>query len=624
MTELHETEDVQRFKDPFAEVRAESLRDDIFKLYCQPTYFPELESNRACVLVGGRGTGKTTTLKCLTYEGRYSLEGSERDNIQKWDYYGFYYKVNTNRVTAFQGDELTPNVWRKLFAHYLNLILCGKIVDFIDWYQRHTGQPVNIDNSEYSDLAEVLFLDEVKNLTELKDAFRRGRRRFESYLNNIDPDNIPNCSLQAQPLDDFCSSLKSLSEFKDKSFYFVLDEMENLLDYQQVVLNTIIKHCGADYTFKVGVRELGWRRRSTLNENEQLISPADYQRIDIEKVLDKDIFPEFARKICNARARSSEQCPITFDVKEQFPSLSIDEEAEKLGTETKAQSVLKFLKTNNSEYYEHVLSLKPLEIVFIDYWSRSKGIDIEDVVKDSLVAPKVWRDRYNNYKVSVLFTLKRGKSGIRKYYAGWQTLASMSHGNIRYMLQLVSQSRQYQHQNGKDVWAPIDARTQTKAAEESGRKNLQELEGLSVHGAKLMKLLLGLGRVFHLFAMSPEGHAPEVTQFGISNNLLDDNSSDILIAAVKHNAIVRSTATKLSDSDLKSYDYAIHPIFSSFFLFSHRRKRKFILDAEFIPLLIQSPKSAVRKILKQSDRVVSEDKLPDQLQLFEGFYSEDG
>ena len=269
-------------------------------------------------------------------------------------------------------------------------------------------------------------------------------------------------------------------------------------------------------------------------------------------------------------------------------------------------------------------SLKPLEVVFIDYWSRSKGLDVEDVIKDSLISNKTWQDRYNNYKVSVLFTLKRGKSGVRKYYAGWQTLASMSHGNIRYMLQLVSQSRQYQYQKDKNVWDPIDAGTQTKAAEETGRKNLQELEGLSVHGAKLMKLLLGLGRVFHLFAMNPEGHAPEVTQFGISNNQLDETSSDILIAAVKHNAIVRSTATKLSDSDLKSFDYAIHPIYSSFFIFSNRSKRKFILDAEFLPLLIKSPKSAVSKILKQSNRVVSEDELPDQLQLFEGFYSEDG
>jgi len=171
--------------------------------------------------------------------------------------------------------------------------------------------------------------------------------------------------------------------------------MENLLDYQQVILNTIIKHCGADYTFKVGVRELGWRRRSTLNENEQLISPADYQRIDIEKVLDKEIFPEFARQICNARARSSEQC----------------------------------------------------------------------------------------------------------YYAGWQTLASMSHGNIRYMLQLVSQSRQYQYQKDKNVWDPIDAGTQTKAAEETGRKNLQELEGLSVHGAKLMMQLFDQRRLNYQIAI---------------------------------------------------------------------------------------------------------------------------
>ena len=61
----------------------------------------------------------------------------------------------------------------------------------------------------------------------------------------------------------------------------MLDEYENFEDYQQEVINTIIKHTGALYTFKIGIRELGWRRKSTLNPNEQLIHPADYVRIDI-------------------------------------------------------------------------------------------------------------------------------------------------------------------------------------------------------------------------------------------------------------------------------------------------------------------------------------------------------
>ena len=71
---------------------------------------------------------------------------------------------------------------------------------------------------------------------------------------------------------------------------------------------------------------------------------------------------------------------------------------------------------------------------------------------------------------------------------------------------------------------------QTEAAQYVGKQNLSELEGLSVHGAQLTKLLLGLGRVFQTMASEAAGHTPEVTQFRISN--ADPFEIETLIAAV--------------------------------------------------------------------------------------------
>ena len=55
--------------------------------------------------------------------------------------------------------------------------------------------------------------------------------------------------------------------------------------------------------------------------------------------------------------------------------------------------------------------------------------------------------------------------------------------------------------------APISPDTQTIAAQQIGRKNLAELEGVSVDGAQLTKLLLGLGRIFEVLAQRPYHHA---------------------------------------------------------------------------------------------------------------------
>jgi hypothetical protein len=71
--------------------------------------------------------------------------------------------------------------------------------------------------------------------------------------------------------------------------------------------------------------------------------------------------------------------------------------------------------------------------------------------------------------------------------------------------------------------------------------------------------------------------------------------------------------------DLKSYDYSIHPIFSPFFSFSHRRKRKMKLSPHQLLALVDEPSSAIRQILRQYDQP-DDTPLPEQLQLFEGFY----
>ena len=48
--------------------RAEQLEDQgrLYRLFSAPSFMAELETNRSCLLVGGRGTGKTTLLKGLS------------------------------------------------------------------------------------------------------------------------------------------------------------------------------------------------------------------------------------------------------------------------------------------------------------------------------------------------------------------------------------------------------------------------------------------------------------------------------------------------------------------------------------------------------------------------------
>jgi len=631
MLETKSTKKQIELLNEFFSFKAEWLKGHLFELYTEPSYFPELTSPRPCMLVGGRGTGKTTTLIGLSYEGRYNLEGKHKDIISKWPYYGIYYRVNTNRVTIFKGPERKEEGWIKLFAHYFNLLICEKILQFLIWYQKETSIKLNLSGEDLKKITLSLNLNDSSNLNELHESILTSIIKFEAQINNIlDFDNLQ-LSAQGAPIDVLFGVISSMKEFSNKHFFILLDEYENFLDYQQRVVNTLIKHAASLFSFKVGVRELGLRKRTTLIQDEQLISPADYDKIDINEKLKGKNFKEFALRVCNTRLSKINLAGKIGDIKGLFPGLSEDVEAAKLGITHQVEEIKNSLKQNLTQQEFSILStLTPLEIYLLKFWSDSGHGDLLEQFRDFQKKPKEWKTRLGNNKHSLLYTIKKGKSGIRKFYCGWDVLISLAGNNIRYLLELVDKSLKLHIADGNnDFSKPVNPENQTKAAQSIGQKNLSELEGLSVDGAQLTKLLLGLGRIFQVMAFQANGHAPEVNQFHVSDEknhpFVDSEAGvdNLLKAAVRHLALIRNPGNKLTDeTETREYDYMVHPIFSAFFIFSYRQKRKMILTTKQIMGLVNDHQKTIKDILTQNKRIISEESeiLPDQLSLFESYY----
>ena len=612
----------------FGSYKAEWLKEHMFELFTEPSYFPELTTPRPCMLLGGRGTGKTTVLRSLSYEGQFALRYKNPDEIPKWNYYGVYYRVNTNRVTAFTGPELNEAKWSKIFAHYFNLVCCDLLVTFLEWYYLHCPQLPRLNKHDCNRVAVSLHLAEANDLAELAGRITEAQTRFEAYINNIADDDAMPLSLQGAPLDALTEAIAILPHFQNKNIFILIDEYENLEDYQQQVINTLIKHSGQLYSFKIGVKELGWRCRTTLNINEQLISPADYVRIRIADKLEGDRFNIFARKVCNERIVRLLPEGESMDIEKLLPSLPEEEEAElldKQGTQ-EAQNAARKLAEIATDSSQEILQQMPLlEKYLVVFWANGHQESVENCWRDYVKNQGAWKDRYSNYKHSLLYTLKRGKSGIQKYYAGWDVLAHLAAGNIRYFLELVDQILLRHIQNGGSLNQPVPHAVQTLAAQYVGKKNLSELEGLSVQGAQLTKLLLGLGRIFQTMAANAVGHAPEVNQFHLSDPQVGEDQVGIQVgkllnSAVMHLALLRSPGNKLTDeADTRDYDYMVHPIFSAYFVFSYRRKRKMILSGKQLLGLVNEPRRTIREILASSGREI-EEPLPDQLLLFQTYY----
>ena len=198
-------------------------------------------------------------------------------------------------------------------------------------------------------------------------------------------------------------------------------------------MNTLIKHSGELYSFKICVRELGWRVRNTLAENEFLISPADYIRIDITEVMQGAQFEEFSHKVCQDRlaALVEGNSNDVAEIRDLLPSISEEEEARLLGIEEHNRETLQALRKIAPA--EIVGRLSPMEICLLEVWGKGHNQPLREVFEDFQQNTEVWRTRLNNYRHALLFTLRRGRRGIQKYYAGWDTFIQLSGGNIRFL-----------------------------------------------------------------------------------------------------------------------------------------------------------------------------------------------
>ncbi|WP_146208102.1 hypothetical protein [Azospirillum sp. TSH64] len=621
----------EKLSDLFGSYKAEWLRESIFELFTVPAYFPELTTARPCVLIGGRGTGKTTVLRMLSYEGQFALH-KEKIPVSDWRYIGMYYRVNTNRVTAFSGDKLPESEWRRLFGHYINLILCGLGTKMLKWYRSAEPGREVLPAEICQEICESLCLPNADSEDELDRVISKAKSSFEAYLNNIGQCEAPRLSMQGAPVDLLFESLGKLSCFKNKLFFFLMDEYENFLDDQQRTVNTLIKHAGAHYTFKIGVRELGWRIRITHNQNEVLNSPADYVRVAISERLDDDMFGRFAQEVCNARIRmlKADFPEMLGDVFNLLPGMSDEEEARLLGVKSMVADLRDQIKNLSTERRKNLEDLDDLRLYFCAYWARGQNRSISMILNEMAENPGAWERRFQEYKYASLFTIRPRTTGITKYYCGWPVFVSLSGKNIRYLLELIDHSLLLHLRDGRAISEPVSFKNQTVAAQNVGRKNLSELEGLSTHGGQLTKLLLGLGRVFGVMAADSAGHAPEVNQFKLGRRIWAGEAygnevelkriDDLLASAVMHLACQSFPGTKRKDvGDTREKAYQLHPIFSPYFVYSHKKGRDIVLEVGDIAGLIDAPKSTIRRILGKNNRADQRD-IPEQLRLFGGYY----
>lgn len=623
-------------KQVFNDNRAEWSSDNFDKLFVEPTYLSKLESIRPCVLVGGRGTGKTTSLHSLKYDATLERLKSNGQGFSDQEYFGILVRMNKNRVKAFQGSQFTDDKWQKLFAHYFNLLICKELVELTKWLEVKLDKILSINAIE--DISIDLALEKSETLDDLYRKIKQSISKLQIFVNNGDDEDKISLSIAESPLRNFAENLNEEGLLSNRVIFCCIDEYENLSNDQQAVINTYIKHAERPLSFKVGVRKNGLRNRQTLDGQDLLKVPDDYAEIEI---VDEG-FDYFANAVGELRLKhlKSKGVNIPTTLTEFLEELTFTQEAEELGAKKIVKIVLSELNKESLTAYNFFKNKNSGDIFFLKYWlEKNTEASLLELANDWLENPERWENRINNHGYASLFWLSKGQKGLRikKYYCGKRVILSLAGGNIRYFLELIDYAINIEYSNkpiSKGEKICLSATSQTLSAKEVGKRRLNQLEELADNGIQLKRLVLAIGKIFFEFARNPEDKSPETNSFVLSGNEQDRSKLiQLLMEGVGHLAFEAEPRTKAtSANELRDDEYRLHRIFTGFFEISHRKKRRTTFDAaELLKVLDDKPKAAISNLLANTKKEPASleklqsaiEDLPEQLAFFSSFYTDE-
>lgn len=650
-------------QNAFIRNRTEEFGHDIWSSYVLPPYFPTLgfnEARKSVVLEGGRGCGKTALLRYLSFQSQFSFDRKEvpEDALKT---VGLYLKADSQYFSGFTGAGLSDAKWQNIFEHALCLALAEQIVGAVrtlNCSAERTALYGEIDKLDFDDAAGGFVEGGLpSSLFAFEKWLRSQRQNLSRWFKNFDETKPP----ALLPLREFLGSL--IVEFHAKLPYLAtsvfavyVDEYENLLEYQQKLLNTLIKSGEPPLIFHVAMKPNGMRTRSTTGP-ESIQEVADFRLIKLDDALAPQ-FRLFAAELFFFRLIGEAGVP------ENATPIKLDAlRNEHRITERLSDSLYhsrvfaEMERILPSKSYGEIARDALDDPVLLGRWKRIVTAGLQRlksrrVAEDFLIkhAPEATivcaallhqRSKNADEVFNELSEYASGNSSKFKegewihhlligtllllylpyrqrscpIYAGFDAFAKLSRTNIRHFLELchLSIGSFSDGTSLSDFSVTIDS--QAKAAFAASQKFRKEVSGSGDHGNRLLAVVNVLGKVFRLSQSRESQSEPERTHFSILDEETSGAAKTILDEAVKWSVLFEEPETKVKGNRYESNDYVLNPIYAPFFGISYNKGRKLEIQSREANTILAGPVDQFTLLLRHYEKTWSVIRNDDQFDL---------
>lgn len=612
----------------FARNRAEELPNDLWGSFVLPTTYESfnlLSYDKATLIVGGRGTGKTSFLKYHCYQTQMSKKRTllTEDDIKR---VGIYWKPDTYFAKLFD-QNFMGDIWKSAFSTYVGLSLVIELSRMVQTFVNSNFEKESVKNELLSicpprELTESLNIPAETTYADLEKKCNGTQYKFENWTNN--PRGEPPVSFDGRSaLGLVILDLKSKGFFQNTVFHVFVDEFENLLEEQQKIINTWMKHNDVSRAiFSAAFKKYATVSSDTISK-ENFQRGHDYRVVDmIEDVYAKDdnSFKVLAAEIVISKLQeqfSSLQLvdetlisdrnrledrkqkiyrdAVMEQIRQVFPEKTLKEMALDI---LQDKSLLKKLKDNiNKALNDKKSTLKAED--FIDESFPDASIIHGIVLSRDKIDPKIQLAEFNKYRDSqdgpyknlipnyivggILYLYIAFPQRVCPIYAGFEKFCLMARNNLRHMLELCHQSfveleNSMDNSYNKEIPPQISVDIQSKAARICSKAELEKISELGPYGQELQKIAIRLGSIFILRQKMPAQSEPEVLHFSLDTLEIEKNEpliATLMKEAITWNVLQEFNATKEKSKDSSAMkEYMLTPMLSPYFRLTPRKGRK--------------------------------------------------
>lgn len=645
---------------PFQNNRAELLPDDVWGEFIIPTYYDSLEpillNHKPLLITGGRGCGKTIFLRFLSHQT--ALGKKRQDKPPEFnDLISLYWKPDIGFLGIVNSDWLGQKYLR-VFEHYVAISLLlefSKSIESLSNYCNESEKSA-LATRELPASVHPYLPPDIVRYSDLEGFAIGELAKLDVWVGSPEL-TAPTFLRPASLLKALTFDLRKANpKLRSLCLRVFVDEYERLGESQRIVLNDYVRDSNKDLIFCFALRKYCIDTFPLSRNGEFLKQKNDYNTIDIEDMLSGEgkerNFELLAAEMLLLKLHKNKNINLetdTFKVSHLFDPKCISFRKEKKYQDELLSIARRILpQTDASEIVNQLFT----DSSFKNRWSKavetgikqhkgSNGFNVSDFEfkedpASSLVAACVLNRRKPGI-VEIKKEFDRVKTDSSKdsrfkrsggwnentlhgalwylyqglpdrdclLYSGFSRFCQMSSPNMRYFQELCKVTFTIFEENKFNVKNLISNGVPTNIQARAAKIASTELfEDIAKGGLLSHQLSRLIGRLGHIFATAHNRRAQsevEINHFSISHDTEKAMSAEIRAVLqyglMESSLYVENDTKNKSATDVMTKDYIPNKIYSPYFRISYRKKKKLILDASKLEVLVAGTEEDYKRML---------------------------